>query len=126
VKNDATEEQLDRIFFALSDRTRRKMLAQLAKGESTVSSLAEPHAMSLPAILKHLGILRDAGLITEEKDGRVRRCRLDPNELERAGEWITYYKKFWKAQFDKLEGLLENIGDDSNGHSLKRKKRSSN
>jgi DNA-binding transcriptional ArsR family regulator len=75
--------------------------------------------MSLPAILKHLGILRDAGLITEEKDGRVRRCRLDPKELERAGEWITYYKKFWEAQFDKLEGLLENIGDDSSGPGLK-------
>ncbi len=111
MKFDASDEQLDRVFFALSDRTRRRMLAQLAHGEATVSSLAEPHQMSLPAVLKHLGILRDAGLITEEKDGRVRRCKLDPEELERANQWISTHRQFWEAQFDKLEGLLDKLGD---------------
>lgn len=111
MKSTARDEQLDRVFFALSDRTRRRMLAQLAKGETTVSALAEPHDMSLPAILKHLGILRDAGLVIEEKDGRVRRCKLDPEELKHVNEWISYYRQFWETQLDELEKYLEKIDD---------------
>ena len=113
MKKEASDEHLDRVFFALSDRTRRQMLAQLAQGEATVSSLAEPHQMSLPAILKHLGVLREAGLIKEEKDGRVRRCRIDPTELERATAWIAHYRKFWEAQFNRLEKYLDKIDDNS-------------
>lgn len=109
VKTNPSDEQLDRIFFALSDRTRRGMLAQLSKGETSVSTLAEPYNMSLPAVLKHLGILRDAGLITEEKEGRIKRCKLDPKELKKANEWISFYSQFWKTQFDELENYLERL-----------------
>lgn len=111
MRPDPKDDQLDRVFFALSDRTRRKMLAQLAKGETTVSALAKPHDMSLPAILKHLGILRGAGLIIEEKDGRVRRCKLDPDELRHVSEWISYYSHFWETQLDELEKYLEKIDE---------------
>ena len=109
MKKNVSEEKLDRLFFALSDKTRRNMLAQLATGEVTVSSLAEPYEMSLPAVLKHLAILRGAGLISEEKEGRIRRCKLDPKELKRVSDWVSYYQKFWESQFDKLEEYLEKI-----------------
>lgn len=101
------DEHLDRTFFALADRTRRRMLARLAEGEATVSELAAPHNMSLPGVLKHLGILREAGLIRDEKDGRVRRCQLDAEALARASGWIEHYRQFWSAQLDNLEAYLK-------------------
>lgn len=119
---EALDEHLDRIFFALSDRTRRKMLARLSEGESTVSELAEPHKMSLPAILKHLGILREAGLITEEKNGRVRRCRLDPDELKKVNAWLAHYRQFWEAQLDHLETYLEKLDDERSAKKSRKKK----
>lgn len=88
------------------------MLARLSQGEATVSELAEPHAMSLPAVLKHLGVLREAGLITEEKEGRIRRCRIDAAALARANEWIAHYRKFWEAQLDELEAYVAGLEDD--------------
>jgi DNA-binding transcriptional ArsR family regulator len=100
-------EALDATFSALSDPTRRAILAQLARGESTVKSLAAPFDMSLPAVSKHLRVLESAGLLKREIDGRIHRCRLAPNPLKSAGAWIEHYRRFWEGQFDALAEFLE-------------------
>lgn len=120
---EGTDEHLDRTFFALSDSTRRSMLAQLARGEVSVTELAAPHAMSLPAILKHLKVLREAGLIFEEKEGRVRRCRLDAEALMKANTWIGHYRKFWDAQLDVLATYLEDLEVENKARKVRPKKR---
>ena len=102
------DSKLDAVFGALSDKTRRAILARLADGDALVNQLAEPFKMSLPAISKHLGVLERAGLIKRHKDGRIRRCELQTGPLESASEWIAYYKKFWTAQLDSLEKYLDN------------------
>jgi len=110
-----SDEQLDKVFHALADTTRRSLLAQLAHGDALVTELAEPFTMSLPAISKHLGVLEKAGLIQRHKDGRIRRCQLNAKPLENASEWINFYRQFWDAQFDSLEKYLEKeVGNTSN------------
>ncbi|HEY6547644.1 MAG TPA: metalloregulator ArsR/SmtB family transcription factor, partial [Vicinamibacteria bacterium] len=99
-------------FGALSDPTRRAILARLALGEATVSELAEPFAMSLPAVLKHLGTLEQAGLVAAQKDGRVRRCRLETTPLEGALSWVERYKPFWEERFDALDEYLRATGKE--------------
>ncbi len=100
-------ENLDLVFGALSDATRRGMLAQLSTGEATVSSLAKPHNMSQPAISKHLRVLQKAGLIEKAKRGRENYVRAVPERAEQAGGWIAYYAKFWRQQFDDVEAILQ-------------------
>jgi len=107
-----SESELDRVFHALSDSTRRAILARLASGNAVVSELAEPFDMSLPAISKHLGVLEKAGLLQRHKDGRIRRCELVAGPLETAADWIRFYKQFWDAQLDSLTDFL-----DANQHS---------
>jgi DNA-binding transcriptional ArsR family regulator len=97
---------LDATFGALADPTRRAILARLALGEATVSELAGPFAMSLPAVLKHVGALEGAGLVVARKDGRVRRCQLEAKPLEVAAEWIADYRRFWEERFDALAEYL--------------------
>ena len=97
---------LDTIFAALADPTRRAILMTLADGESAVSELARPFAMSLPAVYKHLGILEEAGLITTEKEGRVRTCRLQADPMRDAVEWLEYYSRFWDEKLDALEHFI--------------------
>ncbi|MGA8034919.1 MAG: metalloregulator ArsR/SmtB family transcription factor [Candidatus Acidiferrales bacterium] len=97
---------LDATFGALSDPTRRAILARLARGETTVSELAAPYEISLPAVSKHLSVLERAGLVTREKKGRVHRCSLVPAPMKDAGEWIEHYRRFWEAQLDSLEKFL--------------------
>jgi DNA-binding transcriptional ArsR family regulator len=97
---------LDATFSALADPTRREILVQLAGDERSVGELAEPFDISLPAISRHLGVLEEAGLITRERDGRVRRCRLEPKPLVGALEWIASHGRFWEDRFDSLERLL--------------------
>jgi DNA-binding transcriptional ArsR family regulator len=97
---------LDTVFSALADPTRREILARLSQGEASVTELAEPFSISLPAVSKHLGVLEDAGLLVREKDGRVRHCRLVAEPMEDALKWIARYGRFWEAQFDSLEGYL--------------------
>jgi DNA-binding transcriptional ArsR family regulator len=97
---------LDATFGALSDATRRGILAQLALGETSVSELAAPYDMSLPAVSKHLRVLEEAGLVVRHKDGRVHRCRLAPEPMKGAAEWIAYYRQFWERQFDALDRYL--------------------
>src|SRR5271163_622111 len=102
-----SQGRLDATFSALSDATRRGILASLAHGESSVSELAAPYRMSLPAVSKHLRVLEDAGLVTRQKDGRVHRCRLIAEPMKDAAQWIERYRLFWEAQFDALARYLE-------------------
>jgi len=99
---------LDSTFAALSDATRRGILARLAQqGETSVSDLAAPYQMSLPAVSKHLRVLEHAGLLSRQKDGRVHRCRLRAEPMKDAAAWIEHYRKFWEAQLDSLARYLE-------------------
>jgi DNA-binding transcriptional ArsR family regulator len=97
---------LDETFAALADPTRRAILVALAEGDRSVSELAAPFDVSLPAISKHLGVLERAGLVTREREGRVRRCSLEREPLADALEWIAEYGRFWEQSFDSLELLL--------------------
>lgn len=107
---------LDHTFFALSDPTRRAILERLAaEGELMVTALAEPFEMSLPAVSKHLRILQRAGLLAQEKDGRIRRCQLVAEPLQEANEWIERYSQFWESQFDSLAGYLAQIQGPDDG-----------
>jgi DNA-binding transcriptional ArsR family regulator len=98
--------QLDTIFHALGDATRRHMLSDLASGERTVSQLAEPFSISLAAASKHIKALENAGLIRREVRGRTHFCRLEPGPLASAHEWLSYYQRFWTGRLDALEELL--------------------
>ena len=102
-----SESQLDSVFHALSDSTRRAILARLTNGEVQVTELAEPFDMSLPAISKHLGVLEKAGLLHRHKDGRIRRCQLTAGPLENAADWVNVYRQFWETQLDSLAKYLE-------------------
>jgi len=105
----ASGSGLDRVFGALADPTRRAILARLAQGDASVTDLASPCDMSLPAVVKHLRVLADAGLVASEKSGRVRQCHLDPAPLRTAAEWLEYYRQFWGAQLDNLGSYLERV-----------------
>ena len=98
--------QMNAVFHALGDATRRTMLRDLARGERTVSELAQPFAMSLAAASKHIRVLEHAGLIRREVRGRTHICRLDPGPLASAHEWLSFYERFWTSRLDELERLL--------------------
>ncbi len=105
-----SEEHLDLVFSALGDRTRRAILGRLAEAPGTVTALAEPFEMSLPAVSKHLRVLVDARLIQKERDGRLHRCSLEPGSLRPANDWIQHYRRFWEESFDSLEEYLDGMG----------------
>ena len=98
---------LDRTFSALSDPTRRDILERLGRGPATLSELAHPLDMSLPGVLKHVRVLEGAQLITTERNGRTRECRLGPEHLDDASRWIAVYRLHWERRLDRLEGLIE-------------------
>jgi DNA-binding transcriptional ArsR family regulator len=104
-----TTDQLDRTFAALSDPTRRAILARLAEGEATVTEVAAPFAVSLPAISKHLKVLEHAGLITRGRDAQWRPCRLKAAPLEDASDWLERYRQFWEGSLDRLDDHLRQI-----------------
>jgi DNA-binding transcriptional ArsR family regulator len=104
-----TTSQLNGTFAALADPTRRAILARLASGEATVTELAEPFKVSLPAISKHLKVLEHAGLIVRGRKARWRPCRLRPEALEDVAEWLEAYRKLWEGSFDRLEDHLREI-----------------
>ena len=93
---------LDATFAALADPTRRAILARLARGEATVNELAQPFAISLPAVSRHLKVLERAALITRRVDGQHRRCRLNGVPLEAASDWLAFYRRFWSGSLDRL------------------------
>jgi DNA-binding transcriptional ArsR family regulator len=98
---------LDRTFSALADPTRRDILERLGRGPATISELAEPYGMSLTGLKKHIRILEEADLVTTEKTGRTRECRLGPGQLEELVQWIEMYRRHWERRLDRLEGYLE-------------------
>lgn len=100
--------KLDATFAALADPTRRAILGRLAGGDTSVGELARPFAMSLPAVSKHLRVLERAGLLTQSKQGRIRRCRLRAAPLHDATKWIARYRKYWEDQLDALAAYVEN------------------
>ncbi|WP_146691304.1 ArsR/SmtB family transcription factor [Bradyrhizobium canariense] len=103
-----SEHGLDRTFAALADPTRRALLARLGKQDGiSVSELAQPFAMSLPAIMKHLDVLSDAGLIARAKTGRIVSCRLTARPMEQAMNWLNGYQRFWSESLDRLAAFVE-------------------
>jgi DNA-binding transcriptional ArsR family regulator len=103
------DEQLDTVFAALADPTRRAILARLARGEATVTELAEPFAMSLPAVSKHLKVLEHAGLISRGRQAQWRPCRLQASPLEEVSAWIDQYRAFWEESFSRLDNVLREL-----------------
>jgi DNA-binding transcriptional ArsR family regulator len=101
-----SDDHLDDLFAALSDRTRRKVLASLEAGSRPVTELAGAHDMSLPGFMKHLRVLEDAGLLERTKEGRVVRCTLQPEPMKEAASWIAQYEKFWTDKLDSLARYL--------------------
>jgi DNA-binding transcriptional ArsR family regulator len=101
--------QLDRTFAALADPTRRAILARLTLGEATVGELAEPFEVSLPAISKHLKVLETADLIIREKRAQQRVCRLKPEALKTASDWIEQNRRMWEQRFDRLDAYLHEL-----------------
>ena len=111
-----TEKALNNTFAALADPTRRAILKRLSFGDSSVTALAEPFDVSLPAISKQLRVLERAGLLTQQKDGRVRRCRLEALPMKEAVEWIAQYQRIWEDQLESLANFLE---ETSSGEETK-------
>lgn len=101
---------LDRTFAALADPTRRDILERLASGPATVTELADPFDMTLPGVLKHVRILEQARLVTTERVGRARECRLGPEQLDDAARWIGMYRRWWEGRLDRFETYLERQG----------------
>ena len=99
-------DRLDSTFAALADSTRRAILARLASGDASVMDLAEPFAMSQPAISKHLKVLERAGLISRGRDAQRRPCRIEARALEEANEWLEEYRQLWEGNFRRLDALL--------------------
>jgi DNA-binding transcriptional ArsR family regulator len=104
-----SEADLDATFAALADGTRRAILARLATGEASVTELAKPFDMSLPAISKHLKVLERAGLIARGRDAQWRPARLDAGPLKEVADWVDHYRKFWEESFDRLDEYLREI-----------------
>jgi DNA-binding transcriptional ArsR family regulator len=100
-------QPLDRTFSALSDPTRRDILDRLGRGPASISELAEPYGMSLTGLKKHIQILEEARLVSTEKVGRTRRCRLGPERLDDAARWIHLYRRRWERRLDGLEAYLD-------------------
>ncbi len=101
------EAVLDRTFAALSDPTRRALLARLSERDLSISELAQPLAMSLPAVMKHVDVLCSAGLVTRSKTGRTVACRLSAGPMQEAMQWLDRYQRFWGASLDRLAELVE-------------------
>jgi DNA-binding transcriptional ArsR family regulator len=107
---------LDRIFHALADPTRRAVVMRLAKGPVSVSELAKPLAMSLPAVVQHLQVLEQSGLVRSEKAGRVRTCRIEPQALKTVEQWVGEQRALWETRFDRLDAYLRDLqekGEDN-------------
>ena len=98
---------LDRTFSALSDPTRRDILERLSSGPASISQLAVPIGISLPGVMKHVRILEEAKLVTTEKHGRTRECRIAPGDIDEVTDWIEHYRRTWEQRLDRLEALLE-------------------
>ena len=106
IVKQVVNQPLDRVFQALADPTRRGMVERLVRGPASVSELSRPLAMSLPAVMQHLQVLEDAGLVRSEKTGRVRTCRVEPDALRAAEAWVTGQRTAWETRLDRLGDYL--------------------
>ncbi len=112
-------DRLSTTFAALADPTRRAILARLAAGDASVTELAEPFKMSLPAISKHLKVLERAGLITRGRSAQWRPCRLEAAPLKEATDWLEHYRRFWEQSFDRLDDYLRELQTRGTPHGPK-------
>ena len=103
---------LSRVFSALSDPTRRAMVARLARGPASVSELAKPLPMSLPSVVQHLKVLEESGLVRSEKTGRIRTCWIEQDRLDVAQTWLGKQRALWEARFDRMDALLRKSEDE--------------
>jgi DNA-binding transcriptional ArsR family regulator len=114
-----TTDQLSSTFAALSDPTRRAILARLATGECSVSELAEPFDMSMPAVSKHLAVLERAGLIARRREAQWRHCRLEAAPLKEVAEWAERYRQLWEGRLDRLDSYLQELKKKEKSHGRK-------
>ena len=114
-------DQLSTTFAALADPTRRAILARLASGECSVSELAEPFAISMPAVSKHLRVLERAGLIARSREAQWRPCRIEAAPLKQVAEWTEQYRRIWETKFDNLELYLQQLKAKETRHGGKRR-----
>lgn len=122
VLNRMPIDHLSTTFAALADPTRRAILARLASGELSVTELAEPFEISLPAISRHLKVLQRAGLVTQGREAQWRPCRLEARPLEGAADWIEDYRRFWTQSFDRLDAYLNKLKSKEKADAGKRRK----
>jgi DNA-binding transcriptional ArsR family regulator len=113
-KRSPRDGQLDRVFRALGDRTRRALLARLARKPAMITELAEPFAMSLPAVSRHIRVLEGAGLVRRAVDGRVHRCSFRAEPLKAVEEWLGHYRQFWEGKLEELARYVET--DETEGN----------
>ena len=113
---------LDATFAALADPTRRAILARLASGETSVTELAEPFEMSMPAVSKHLKVLERAGLIARGREAQWRPCRLEAGPLKDVAGWVEHYRRFWEESFDRLDEYLHELQTKEKKHGRKQRK----
>jgi len=116
-----TPDPLSATFAALADPTRRAILARLAAGETSVTELAEPFDMSLPAVTKHLKVLERAGLIRRGREAQWRPCRLEAQPLREVSDWVEHYRRFWEQSLDRLDGYLKELQAKEKKHGRKKK-----
>lgn len=116
-------DQLSTTFAALGDPTRLAILARLSSGEASVTELAEPFDMTMPAISKHLKVLERAGLIARSRDAQYRPCHLDPGPLKQVAEWIDEYRRFWEQSFDRLDEYLRELQKKEKKHARHQRKK---
>jgi DNA-binding transcriptional ArsR family regulator len=121
-----SRDRLSDTFAALADPTRRAILARLALGETSVTELAEPFDMSLPAVSKHLKVLERAGLVARGRSAQWRPCRLDASPLKAATDWLERYRRFWEQSFDRLDEYLRELQAKDKRRKRKKKSRSNN
>jgi DNA-binding transcriptional ArsR family regulator len=121
-------DHLSATFAALADPTRRAILARLASGETSVTELAEPFDMSLPAVSKHLKVLERAGLILRGREAQWRPCRIEPRALKEVDDWLERYRRFWEQSFDRLDDYLRELQakEKKDGRKSKAKRRDPN
>jgi len=114
-------DHLSSTFAALADPTRRAILARLASGETSVTDLAEPFDISLPAVSKHLKVLEGAGLIARGRDAQWRPCRLEAGRLREVADWVEHYRRFWEESLDKLDSYLKQLQRKEKEHGRKKR-----
>ncbi len=115
-------DHLSTVFAALADPTRRAILARLAAGEASVTELAEPFEMSMPAISKHLKVLERAGLVERGRKAQWRPCSLQAGPLKEVADWVAHYRRFWEGSFDRLDDYLRTLRGKEKNHGRKRRR----